>query len=1620
MSSLKSTRKNNLNSLVNEDSVKKASSNSANIVTIQQKNATYVPKDSVPNLDNKNQNTTIFDSFNLEEVDLRSDLIQSISEANNEDSYLTLSSRELSNINKNINREFLTSKNYLNLEFDLLSNNKDNLRDLNDIVDKKNEIIESLFKNVENQFKSVLKRINNYKYVKNKIEEKIRNEKELINNLNNGLTLRKDVIDSIDLSKKLRNRLTGNEAILGLNLITNYFIENYEKVDLKQLNNQKENKFSLNTEEYSSDIKIVGNISQISQLNLMLDFNTTNDNTLSDSTGLVIQNFINNSRSLYTLMPNCILDIDVDNKQYSKKINSKDFIVFSKEIQNIEIWNSINVNKQKVVHESLLDENNISINNSKFILSGDINDINNSTISVKKIQVNQNINVSNPIAPKSMELKGEINSEDFDVYNGDYDLLSKINSDDNSYLSLLSSGARDLINTCLANRAEFVPYLSAYSENNLINEETRLTREANHSFLREVDILSGKFYSQSMSQENNLAQRYIFGNNNAPATIFNINGTRSVSTPIDSLRPITNSFKNSTRNNIFNIFYQNLTMFETIRYGRLKNNLTAAMSLGTLFESNNTQFRNNLSKFYNNNIFNYVDFKLKIDSLVKSVKLERLSSLGIDIKPFNDIIKNIKRSKNKLLFSEYSHDDKEMTSILNEENILFKSLFTKNEQEEYVNNISFNYKNSYINKKFYKANVTNVVPDNDGKVIEIMSNYYPSGQFFSTTSFLLKLLNNFNNYVKKFNNKEKERNEIITEMFYMHYFSNSNNADVLNSISKRFIFNSIFNDKSVYSNYKSRIKSYQYDNTVFDGYKEKINKELKDFSGSDEEIRNKAESILLELSEQYLGSNDDLKLIRNEVYKDEMIQQLSDEYDYKLVFANNFFESIISESMSGKIVTLQQVFPFTVHADSKKIRVPTNQDSFADTKHKIFYIYKKLPSLNLIKRQNEFIIEDENNDAYFNNKNISFDIIFDRIKRGDAEGERIFFENSFEEKFEVLCRDKNSIFGMICETIREMLSIVDITYSELNLMSEDEISSYIDSNKKLIEMVKEIVQIFANVYQSIIKNIMFDYTMTSFNHLIKPYQYTDNSSLLSDSFLTGDVSASLILDIFNLSNSNNNTEIFRSTFEKIDYNLEPNNGISKSIEVLINEITRSDNKIKVNQDNIDFNNILYKSTNDNIFYRKMLQVINDIIRSDVSQAMSFDITRSVFKQHNLINENISDIKNQYLLDFVEKINIDEDDFFEKINNKYYQNALIRNINNIEKRNESLSSVKNSLIQDPESFLQNENLFDQVKSERLYKQIEYNTNNIYSFSIKTEDVSNSNRNILIKITIQPRDVAASDRLYLPIVYYFTTNFLSLNNNIHENDSHLFVENENLSNEIYSDLDYTKLSLNRSDIIDDNISNRIKEVISNKISSNQEKINIIYDNIIENHRKSHILKKIASAKFDINVNNNNNNDRKELTDVLSVIPDNVISNIFKTTKQEIYQNIDDIKHFNEYYEMNNAVNYLFSAKFDNDNVLNTKIYDRYLLNLPANLLYAVPRVEGIPNLNNNLIPNLLNVDFNSIIQTARSVNYIDTGLDLLTKLSLIETDLRNDNKMNFHKTEFNNNRKTLMFAIKMELL
>lgn len=1604
MASLKSTRRNYLNSLNDEATTKKASTSDTGIISIQQNQESHsadkANKSSIlqtPILDNITNITE-----NLNDIELIS--IATLSESLNENNNDTI--EELSNINKNVNREFLTTKNYLKLDFDLLSNNKKDIRYLNQIVGKKNEVINSLFNNIENQFKSVLKRINNYSFIKNKIEEKIKNKQELINDINNGLMLRKETIEKIDLGKKLYSRLTGNKTISDLNLITNYFIENYEKVDLSQRNNQKENKFSLDVEEYDSVIKVSGSVSEIAQLNLMLDFNNANDNILTDSTGLVVQNFINNARSLYTLMPNCILEIDSDKTYYSKKINSNNNLVFAKENKDVVIWESINAKRQKISYESLIDNNNVRIDNKSFILQSDKN---NSKIIINKISVNKSLN---NFREKNSELSGEINNTGFNIYQGDINLLQALNNDDMSYLSLLSNETSNLVNLCLANRAEFAPYLSAYLDNLLLDEETRLINKSNHSFLREADVLSGKFYSQSLNYRNDSQQKYIIGSDNTTpeSTGSNINMLPNIRTlntlapnKKNELRSITASFKKTIEDNVFNIFYQNLPMFETIDYGDFDTEFVVSQSLETLFSTKNAKFKNNLGYFYNNYNFDHTNFKIKIDALTKNIKLERLLSLGIDIKPYSDIVNNIKRSKNKLYFSEYSHDDKEMTCILNEENRLFNTLFTKNSQDEYVNNVSFNYRNSNINGKNYKANTADNVLNTDTHIVDIMSNYYPSGQFFSTTSLIMKLLNNFNNYVKRFNNEDKNRDEIVSEMFYMRYFSRKNNKDTLNTIAKRFMFNSIFNDKNIYNGYGNQLKSYQYDSTIFDNYKEKITKELKDFVGTEEEAKNRAESILLELQEQYLNSNDDLKIIKNEVYSEEMMEELSKEYDYKLVFANNFFDSVINESLSGKIVTLQNVFPFLVYTDAKKIRVPTNNDAFYDAIQRKIYTYKRSPEFVLTKDGSGYIINDENKNISFNNKHINFSVAFNRIKTGDSSGEIVESLFNFEENFEALCKSKTTIFGMICEAIREMLNVVDITYSSLNIGTEEEISNYIESNSKYVEVASDIIGIFADVYQNIIKNIIFDHTIKSFYDLIKPYTFDDKNSLLSDEFLSGDVATSKIIDTFNLSNDAEDL-IFRESFEKLVYRLGENNGISKSIQILIDAIKTSDRSIIIKQNEVDFNNTLYKETNDNIFYRKMLHVINDIKRSDIAQAISFDISRSVLKQQKTINENIDNIKNQHMIDFANKLNLEENYFFESISSKYYQNVLIRNISNVEKRNVELTNIREGLINSPESYLQNNSLFGQVRKERLYKEIDYNANNVYSFSVNTSDMLNKNNNTLIKITIQPRDISESDRFYLPIVYYFSTNILSLNNSINENNPYIFVENEILTNEEYSNLDYSEISLEPSNNIDDNISTRIKEIISEKVTNDQTKINIIYDSIVENHRMSHKIKKVIAAKFDIDVNSINDSNREELTAVLNVIPDSVVANIFKTTKQELYLNIDDVKNYNEYYEMNNAVNFLLSSKSDNNKISDTKIYDRYLLSLPLNLFYAKPS------------------DSSSSNNTPQDITYMyeNVNFDLLTRISFVESGLKKDNQLSYFKDNFENNRKTLMFAIKMELL
>jgi hypothetical protein len=1403
------------------------------------------------------------------------------------------------------------------------SNNK--LDVLDTVKTIKNLINDKVYLNANKQFKSVLKKINNYEYITEKISQKIEATENAKTMLKEGIELRKETIQKLSLINKINKYLVNKQQGKEFNLITNYFVENY--LITSNINDSYLTTDTFSFEDNNTLSSIKSETLDIFEIknHLMIDLSEIDTVTKNvDYTKIVVQNFINNARSFYTLMPLCQVSNIPDTFRASRYVDD-DIICYVNEFSGLRenIFDSINVSTKNFNTEKYLRTINSIIsteNSTRF----NINNIGRSRIVASAADWDQ-YNPDDPVITKNALFYYDYDSITLDIEGSisTRALSQNLSSEEssNSLGFITDSFSSHLFDT-------------KYSHNLLTKIAiSHLSSPGLYRIIDDIDIaevLYKALFNPDFSINSQLLSR-------AVSFIALMAGLRFELSESDIILFLLTLPKS-------NVFYQYKPIFSLLSN-----------------EDNSLTLINTLNEATSYKEFDHYKLKFKVDSFVKKLKLNHLETKGLSIEYFNDVVNNIKKSTNKLLLQSYSYKDKNYLSALNKENTLYDVLFKEDDENEIYSNLSFSLGTEKIEGKIFRSALT---PEFDKNVAEnvmtMFSNYFNEGMLFSSSTFMRKVINDFNEFKDKLNNNAFSSDHLTTELLYVSYFNVNFNKDTKDEEKKniltRILSKSIQQGTQADEALKNaKINKYQFDTSVYDSFIDDIEQEVGILANA-QERKEKTLEIQNKYYNEYINSSDSLLMLKETLFDRKYLNKIKDLSNFS--YMCNKMENLSNpDMMLITILKIENIFPFrhlfeTIKCKFAEDDEAPSEESLENNYHKQI-LDNELKSKIRIKKQiflkfnyglnvsPSEIISQDSLDKYITG-DVFVSIVkdsFQRVYDDDSKKTKLvcILKDDFEKITEL---NSNTFFPKILETIDYCLRFAISEYRNLTFVSENEIFEFIDNNPYALEITQNVMEIYSEFYLDFYKKFTFDYNMELYNHVVDPY-VTSDVPFINISNINKFNNDWQVINTWNGFNRNSSSIFNDRGLRSSPFTYTPNRFVFENYEKLLSLYSNENLDYRKNRNSnnnsqsglsisSDIPSRIAASEYNDIFYLKMSDVVNSLKKSDFYQAVSFDITRETLRAIKNSEENLSLINNEKLLEFAADYNIDEEDFLERIDNKYYQNILVKNIENVSSRNkifkeEIIEPLSISEVSQ-EDFYNNYESFDSFKHEVSYKDISINDDMIYCFDFPYNKIELIGDNALVKLTILPKDIRDTRKLFYPLVYYFTANIVNKNFDIKENNNFLFFEN---SKNLTSDLDGGNITPANLDDIKD----YIKNIVRQKLNIRQDyNLNLFANSIIENHENSINLQKLLYTKHDINLSQVEFNERNELDILTSAITDNFVRNIFNVSKQEI---TDDMvfNEFNEISVFNNNLNILLSSERDNLEIRTTDLYDRYVVSITS---------------------------------------------------------------------------------------
>ena len=565
--------------------------------------------------------------------------------------------------------------------------------------------------------------------------------------------------------------------------------------------------------------------------------------------------------------------------------------------------------------------------------------------------------------------------------------------------------------------------------------------------------------------------------------------------------------------------------------------------------------------------------------------------------------------------------------------------------------------------------------------------------------------------------------------------------------------------------------------------------------------------------------------------------------------------------------------------------------------------------------------------------------------------------------FNEACRTEKTVFNNICLVIKDMLRLIDTNYSSSIFENEEDIEKYVTSQKNAVNFIKKIIRIYADFYLLYYSRISKSNFLKLSKSLPLDIQYTNPGNVVNNRDFPSNGIVSKNKD-FN-SSYRHIEDLPELTFQPLK-----NLVLIKDIVRIINSFNENPNQFLNNTDldtsyNVDFWNT--KETS------KIQNILSSLYRSDINQAFYFDIIKELIAYQDKIQaatrEDISSSK--FFNQLKEVLNEDlsnkiEENFYDI----FYVNKLSKAIFKDEYLNKKIQeNIENNTENNNLDFYTRSDFFKnqkEFKENYFNKQFNFSSNdyskeffgenkndylnsNIYTFGLKNESLRNRSYDTIIKITVSIVDQLNLNRYYIPKVYLFSPLFTKLPNiiasdfNIETNDTIGFYDlNKNIDQRF------------KAFKISDNLNNNQQfiKILFKKFSLERfEEAQEIYRYILYCHLGSNFTEDLSHNIYDMSFKSNTEKiiENNVVFDQINKLNNKDFYSIFKNKKEKSINSLKkndlilkpssfkSVEEENSFYDLLNELDKIGSTK--NINSMQDEVfYDQYSIAVnPKNFYY-----------------------------------------------------------------------------------
>ena len=943
---------------------------------------------------------------------------------------------------------------------------------------------------------------------------------------------------------------------------------------------------------------------------------------------------------------------------------------------------------------------------------------------------------------------------------------------------------------------------------------------------------------------------------------------------------------------------------------------------------------------------NDLEYKMKLDSLVKRNKIKRLKNKKVDFTYIEQTIDSIKNSSLTNDMLAYCFNDKEKISILDKDNKLFDLLFTTSEEDEVYSHIDLLTNHSIDNKIFRGAasmkknevSVNSNYEETKNSLKSLIANYYPESSFFSSTSLYKKIIKSIINEASIVEDAEYEEAS-LTQSLYFNFFKDnvSSKTDIKSLVAKRFIKKAIQTDKTVSgSTFKNtKIKSFKYDveNILEDDFDKSSKSEMKSYL------------------DKILDSSLSLKTIKNNVFGSKNIYSLKLLSDFKRVSNVKFSVSGYDSDANVNTYNLSAVINYNLVPNYCLLYNFSSSGDFKEEANIVYHIEKRnkfivdtvYGGLDASTGQRAIVSQKYNIDNAIKDFDVtsSEDIVV-KITPKLCKSDAIREENEFPsivitDMFDKIFMSENCksfVFGSVTDTIQDMLRLSIKDYDNLMFHSEEDIDSLITNNSSIVDDVIDLIELFSNLYLIYTSRMQRLQAMSIFKWQKKHIEHGIPGRGSNSSFSYNGIISK-------------HSNVYNSFKDAMGLSDENNIGIiSKSLAVdslrdfvELHDILKNSSQVLLNSRPIETSADDFKTHITDTLYN----IARSLFVSDISQSFTFDVINGFLDhQEKIILSDANEISDSASFDMIDNMSEEAiESIEENFYNMFYINNLSKKMLYMKLKNTlNYDYIQSSFEHKSFEYYVNKNMFEKSRVQKeqsimsvlknidnnksLSKEVflgdhyKYLNSNFSSFGLKQSALSNSSIDSIIKITVNIVDKFNVNRFYLPKVFlfspmitnvdYFSKELLSQTVNNSNNSFSimgLFNPNKNIDN---------RLSIVSIEEMLNNSDSFLVNVIKSKFNITSDEAFNVYKHLINCHSSSNEISRIMKHIYSINRERNfyKNEVSKEIYSLADNLTEKQFFNIFDSSKSKTLASITESE--DESYKSIDA-----SAVINNNNIV-----------------------------------------------------------------------------------------------------